>query len=227
VSWLEPFGVACRVRLYHLWEALQNFFRYYLWHPTFFAADLLTLSLYFFQSPFRMVRLFDESHGKHPIGPYGETDFRTLSYLFDTFNIPTTASVADLGSGRGRTALFLRLVRGHKHVLGVEYHKTMAQRSARVKRWLHIDGLAYVQGDWATVPLDGIDVIYIYGLILEKKASMKMARHLAFLSPGTKIITISSWLGEEIPDSFQLIQKIPVRFDWGETEAFLQTVVWK
>ena len=219
------FFLACRVRFYHLSQAVHNFFRFYLWHPVFFAADLLVMAQYFFQSPFRMVRIVDEQHPGKPVGPYGETDFRTLSRLFDELEIPQSASVADLGSGRGRTGFFLRLVRGHKHVLGIEQLSLMVERANRVRRWLGIDGLLYVQGDWTSMPLDGIDVIYLYGLILDEQASLQAAIRLAALKPGTSIITVSSWLGETLPNHFRLIKKVPVRFDWGTTEAFLQTVV--
>ena len=221
----SAFFLACRVRFYHLGQAVHNFFRYYLRHPVFFAADLLVMAQYFFQSPFRMVRVVDEQHPGQPIGPYGETDFCTLSRLFDEFDIPRSASVADLGSGRGRTGFFLRLVRGHKHVLGIEQLSSMVERANRVRRWLRIDGLLYVQGDWTSMPLDGIDVIYLYGLILDEKSSLRAANHLAALKPGTSIITVSSWLGETLPDRFKLIRRVPVRFDWGATEAFFQTVV--
>ena len=222
---LEAFGTACRVRFYHLGHAVQNFFRYYLWHPVFFVSDLLIMGQYFFQSPFRMVRLYNESHPDRPIGPYGETDFHTLSRLFDDLAVSPAASVADLGSGRGRTGLFLRLVRGHRWVLGIEWLSHMVERASRVRRWLGIDGLSYVHGDWTSMPLDGIDVIYLYDLILDEQASFRAATHLAALKPGTSIITVSSWLGETLPGRFQLIRKVPVRFDWGKTEAFLQTVV--
>jgi SAM-dependent methyltransferase len=224
VGWCEAFFVAVRVRLYHLRETVVNFFLYYLRHPVFLAADFLAVGQYFFRSPFRIVRLYDEAHPDHPIGPYGESDFRTLSFLFSSFDIPSTASVADLGSGRGRTGLFLRLVRGHKRVVGVEFLPLMAQRSERVRRWLHIDGLSFIQGDWADVPQDGIDVVYLYGLILDEEVSMRVAKRLSSLKPGTKIITVSSWFGETLPERFRLVRTIPVRFDWGRTDAFLQTV---
>jgi hypothetical protein len=225
VNRLEAFTTACRVRLYHLLDAGRNFFCYYLWYPVFFVSDLLILGQYFFQSPFRLVRLYGASHKDRPIGPYGETDFHTLSYLFNAFDIPPTASVVDLGSGRGRAGLFLRLVRGHKHVLGVECLDTMVNRANRVTRWLHIRGLSYVQGDWTVMSLSGFDVIYLYGIILDEQVAVQAANHLAGLKPGTNIITVSSWLGETLPGRFRLIRKVPVRFDWGETEAFFQTVV--
>lgn len=226
MGWKETFVTACKVRLFHLWQFLRNFFCYYLWHPKFFLADLSILSQYFFKSPYRIVRNYDESHPKHQLGPYGETDFYVMNRLLHEFDIPKTASIADLGAGRGRLGFFLRLVRGQKNVLAVEYHPLMVKRAENVRKWLSVSDLSFVHGDWAKVPLDSVEVVYLYGLVVDEEASRKLTRHMSMLKEGTKIITISSWLGEVMPHSFRLEKKIPINFEWGETEAFLQTVLW-
>ena len=225
MNWKETFMTACWVRIYHLGQFVRNFFSYYLWHPTFFLADMLILGQYFFKSPYKIIRNYDENHRKHPLGPYGETDFRVLEQLLRAFDISDTASIADLGSGRGRIGFFLRCVRGQKKVLAVEYHPLMVERAERVRRWLHIHHLSFVHGDWEKVGLESADVIYLYGIVVDKEASMKLTRHLSQLPEGTKIITISSWLGETLPGSFCLEKKLPVCFEWGKTDAFLQTVI--
>lgn len=221
----DTFMTACRVRVYHLVQFIRNFFLYYLWHPTFFLADILILGQYFFTSPYRIIRTFDERHQNHQIGPYGETDFRMMERLFSAFAIPTSASVADLGAGRGRVSFFLRLVRGQKRVVAIEYHPLMVERAEWVRKFLRIQDLSFLQGDWAKVPLEGIDVVYLYGLVVDEEASRRLTQHLSHLPEGTKIITISTHLGESMPKSFRLEKKRTVRFEWGETEAFLQTVV--
>ena len=226
MNWKETFVTACWVRLYHLWQFFRNFFRYYLWHPKFFLADMLLVSQYFFKSPYKIVRNFDEKHRKHQIGPYGETDFQMLERLLDAFSIPQSACIADLGAGRGRVSFFLSLVRRQKKVVGVEFHPLMIERAENVRRLLKVHSLSFIHADWTKVPLEGIDVVYMYGLVVDEKASLKVTRHLSLLEEGTQIITISTWLGEIMPSSFRLEKKLPVRFEWGETEAFLQTVVW-
>jgi predicted RNA methylase len=187
---------------------------------------MFLVSMYFFRSPYRIIHSFDQKHHKHQIGPYGETDFRMMERLLSAFSIPKNASFADLGAGRGRLSFFLRLVRGQKRVLAVEYHPQMVERAERVRRCMKVHNLSFVRGDWAKVALDGIDVVYVYGLVVDEEASLKLARHLSLLKEGTKIITISTWLGESMPSSFRLEKKLLVRFEWGKTEAFLQTVVW-
>ncbi len=225
MTWKEMFVTACSVRMYHVWQFVRNFFFYYLWSPTFFLADLMILGQYFFKSPYRIIREYDEDHRKHPLGPYGETDFREMERLLNEFSIPATASIADLGSGRGRLSFFLRCVKRFKTVRAVEYHPLMVQRAEKVRRTLRIRHLSFIHGDWTKVALDQIDVVYVYGIVVHAEASMALARHLATLPEGTKVITISSWLGETLPDSFRLEKKASVRFVWGRTEAFLQTVV--
>ena len=187
---------------------------------------MLILGQYFFKSPYMIVRNFDASHRKHQIGPYGETDFLMMEHLLNSFSIPLSAAIADLGAGRGRIGLFLSLVRGQRKVRAVEYHPLMVARAERVRRWLNIRNLSFIHGDWAKVPLDGIDVVYVYGLVVDEEASKRLTQHLSLLKQGTKIITFSTWLGESRPSSFRLEKKLPVRFEWGETEAFLQTVIW-
>lgn len=225
MNYIDLFFLACKVRFLHLRQFVYTLFHYYLFHPRFFLADTLLLSQYFLQSPFRLIRLHDERHPKHPLGPYGETDFQTLSTLFDTFAIPPSASIADLGSGRGRASFFLKLVRGHTTVHGIEYYRLMVTRAERVRRWLHIEGLTFTVGDWTTSPLDEVDVIYLYGLVPDERAWKNLATHLSSLKPGTRIITISSWLGEALPNRFHLEQQTTIQFDWGTTDAYLQTVV--
>jgi SAM-dependent methyltransferase len=226
MKWGDVFITACKVRFHHLWHFVYNVFCYYLWHPTFFLADMLILGQYFFKSPHRIVRHFDEHHPSCHIGPYGETDFRTMARILDEWDIPPSASVADLGAGRGRLSLFLRLVRHHRFVLGLEYLPLMVHRAERVCRWLRILNLTFQQGDWREISLDGIDVVYLYGFVAETEAEKQLVRHLALLKEGTRIITISSWLGETMPNSFRLEKILPVSFEWGETQAYLQTVLW-
>ena len=224
MSWKDTFYLACTVRLYHLWQFVNNLFRYYLWHPTFFIADTLVLAQYFFKSPHKIIFEYDETHHNHQIGPYGETDFRVMEKLLKGFSIDPTDSIADLGAGRGRLGFFLRIVRGQRNVLALEYCPLMVQRAERVRRWLHVRDLSFIQGDWMQTPLDDIDVVYLYGFVIEAEASKKLVRRLSLLKEGTRIITISTWLGESMPGSFRLEKKLPVHFEWGETEAFLQTV---
>jgi hypothetical protein len=216
---VKTFILACRVRLYNLFKGCQNIFCYYLWHPKFLAADAFLLAQYFFKSPYTLVREHDSEHPDDPVGPYGETDFCEFDAIFTAFDIPATHSVADLGSGRGRLAFFLKLVRCQRYVVAYEKLSIFVQRAERVRKILGISDVSFHQEDWHTADLRAIDVIYYYNLSPGRSSAQK----LASLPKTTKIITIGSWLEDELPGAFHLEKKIPVRFIWGTTEAFLQT----
>jgi hypothetical protein len=215
----RTFLLACRVRLYNFFKSCQNFFSYYLWHPKFLAADLSLVFQYFFKSPYTLVREYDTEHPSDPLGPYGETDFQVFDTIFTAFDISSKDSVADLGSGRGRLAFFLKLVRHQRRVVAYEKLPIFVQRAKRVQKMLGIHELSFHEEDWHTANLDNVDVIYYYNL----PPGLESAKKLASLSPSTKIITIGSWLEDELPGAFNLEKKIPVRFIWGTTEAYLQT----
>lgn len=220
----KVFFIACYVRLYHMVQFVRNVGLYYLWHPVFFLVEMTTFGQYFFQSPFRIIRIFDEVHPDSPIGPYGETDFRAFEKLLDGFKIPTTATVADLGSGRGRLCFWLRYVRKQSRVIGIERQRLMVERATRLQRWFAVDNLSFELGDWEKRPLDGVDVCYLYGPAMTDERILTAATRLQRLPAGSKIITVSAWLGEVMPHRFELVKTLPIRFPWGKTEAFLQTV---
>jgi hypothetical protein len=217
----RTFLLAWRVRWYNFFKILQHFFSYYLWHPKFFLADVLLVLQYFFKSPYTLVREYDSQHADDPIGPYGETDFDVFDQIFTEFDISPKASVADLGSGRGRLAIFLKLVRYQERVIAYEKLPIFTKRAQRIQKMLAIKDLSFLQGNWLEANFDNIDVIYYYNLIPGELSAKK----LAGLPKTTKIITIGSSLDEDLPGAFTIEKRIPVRFIWGTTEAFLQTPV--
>jgi hypothetical protein len=190
-----------------------------LWHPKFLAADVLIVIQYFFKSPYTLVREYDEEHPNDLIGPYGETDFQVFDSMFTAFDISSKEAVADLGSGRGRLAVFLRLVRHQRHVVAYEKLPIFVRRARWVQKILAVSGISFHQEDWHEADLNNIDVVYYYNL----PPGLGSAKKLASLPATTKIITIGSWLEDELPGAFHLVKKIPIRFIWGTTEAFLQT----
>ncbi len=215
------FLLACRVRLYTFFKSFQNLFYYYLWHPKFFLADFLLLIQYFFKSPYTLIREYDAEHPNDPIGPYGETDFHVFDTIFTAFNISPNDSVADLGSGRGRLAFFLKLVRHQRRVIAYDKLPAFINRAQWVQKILAIDGVFFHQEDWHEADLDHVDVIYYYSL----PPGLRSAEKLAHLPKTTKIITIGSPIEEDLPGAFKLEKKIPIRFIWGTTEAYLQSPV--
>ncbi len=219
---LRVFFLACYIRLYNMVQFFRNLVLYYLWRPTFFLMELWIFGQYFFQSPFRLIRVFDELHPERPIGPYGETDFRAFDKLLDGFKIPRDVTVADLGSGRGRLCFWLRCVRKQARVIGMERQRLMAERSSRLQQFFKVKNLSFEVGDWEKASFEGVDLCYLYGPAMTDERILHAATRLQHLPVGTKIITISGWLGEVMPHRFELLQTLPIRFPWGKTEAFLQ-----
>jgi hypothetical protein len=212
------------VRLFRIKEVFFDVHRYYVRHPLFFCADMLVLLQYFWKSPYRCIRQYDEQHPFKEIGPYGETSFGTFEAILTAFSIPKELGIAELGSGRGRLCFWLRMVRNQRYVLGVEAFPLFVHRAQRVQRWFKVHDLEFLSGNWNDAAFNGIDVIYIYGSALEDGEIKKLAQRLAMLPSGTKIITISYWLDEYFEGHFRREMKTPVTFVWGETEAYLQTV---
>jgi hypothetical protein len=136
------------VRWYNFRLFFENLFFYYLWNLRLFVADMLLLTFYFFLSPYQIVRKYDESHPESPVGPYGETSFREFDRICTLFSIPTSATIIELGAGRGRLAFFLALVRRQKRVVAYEQIEKFVQYANFVKRYLKIGNLFFKQQSW-------------------------------------------------------------------------------
>jgi len=184
---------------------------------------MLVVVGYFFKSPFRLIRQYDQEHPESPVGPYGEIDFYTFQKILHAFSIPTEWSICELGSGRGRLGFWLVMVHGQNKVVCIERHPMMAARAARVQNHFAIPNLEFVCGDWQEEDLSSYDLIYLYAL--SEDDLTPLAEPLARLKKGTHIITIGWWLGEYLPDRFFLKNKSPCSFEWGKSFAYLQKVL--
>jgi hypothetical protein len=222
MEWLSMFFTSFVVRFHNIKEFVVNFFRYYLWNPKFFLLDMLNLSFYFFKSPYRMLRRFDEENPGLALGPYGETDFRMFEKILDAFSIPQDVAIADLGAGRGRLCFWLALVRHQKKVVGVEPFLPFVERARRLITWFSVAEFCMIPGSIETVSLDGIDVVYAY--TLDPGRQHILADTLSALPKGSKVITVGSSLQELKPAAFFVESVLPVHFVWGDTTVFLQTV---
>lgn len=221
---LNAFLISCWVRIFHIWQFFVNLFKYYLWNWKFFLVDTTLCFLYFFRTPFRYIRLHDESHKKQPLGPYGETEFSACEKILSEFNLSKDLSFADMGSGRGRLCFWLRLVRGQKSVIGIERLSLFVERARSVQRWFNVSNVTFLNEDWEKASLEGIDIIYLYGSALDDDRILALATRLQALPKGTKIITTSYSLDEFFPEKFIVEKKISVRYIWGTSDVYLQSI---
>lgn len=222
---LNTFITGCRIRFYHLCQFVRNCIYYYFWHPKFFLVDMATLMLYFWKSPYRMVRLHDEANPENPLGPYGETDFYLFDMLLRKFDIEEEKTIAELGSGRGRLCFWLSMVRKQAKVYGVEQHPTMVERADRVRKKFGIENVHFIEAAWQHLSFSDVDVAYLYVPVESDEELFELGEKMRSLQSGTQIITIGWWFGEVMPDRFELENRMRVRFDWGTTEAYLQRIV--
>jgi len=224
MKFLNAFVTFCSVRFYRLRQFVRNCLYYYLWYPKFFIVDMSALLLYFFKSPYRLVRLYDEAHPENPLGPYGETDFYFFDTILSEFAISKEKTIAELGSGRGRLCFWLSMVRGQAKVYGVEQHPILFERAERARRSFRIENVLFIEADWQSLPFSDVDLIYLYLPIEKDEDLLELGKKVCRLWPKTQIITIGWWFGE-VMDKVVLEKKTTVRFDWGTTEAYLQRFI--
>lgn len=191
---------------FSLKEALHTLFCY----RSFLKIDLYLLALYFFKSPYRIIKKVA------PEEIYGETPLSTMELILREMAISKEDTLVEVGSGRGKALLFAHFTTGC-HAVGIEKVKPFTLRLKEVIKRFKIERVKVIEGDFLEASYDEATAIYFYGVSFSEEAvsalieKWKSAPHLQ------RIVTISEPL-----KAFDVVRTFKVRFPWGETDAFLQ-----
>lgn len=210
---------AIRVRLFLLQEWIRHCCRYLFSHPQYLLLDIALVLSYFFKSPYRIVREWDESHTATTVGPYGELPFSEMERLFSLLlKDKKIGTFYDLGSGRGRIILWAALCKGWNAV-GVECVAPFCKKFDRFIRHFHPSPhLHCIQSSYTSVSLDKCDLVMINPGELETLQEQYLLQTLSSLQQGAYVLAI----GFTLPSaSYDLEGIMPLTCAWGEEVAVL------
>ncbi|MCY3974176.1 MAG: methyltransferase domain-containing protein [Simkaniaceae bacterium] len=194
---------------------------YYL-DTRFARMDRALLRRYIFLSPYRISKRYLKKHKANDLYTYGETPLRTMEAIAKKVGIRPTDRVLDLGSGRGRAALFLT----HFYnctVIGIERIPQFVKLASHVAEKFRLERSSFIHADFLKADWPRVNVIYLYGLCCDKKEIRGIIRQLKTSQKKVRIITIGYPLEEyDKEESFTTTDTFPASFNWGEGEAFLQ-----
>lgn len=205
------------VRYYNFIDLLKTIGCYW-WKPKFALVDGSLLLRYFFKSPYRIGREFNDAE------PYGETPLTTLSKLVKACPLSSQDVAYEFGSGRGRCAFWLALYKGIKTV-GIENNPVFVERAQQLASFFHVDNVQFRLEDLTKANIQEATWIYLYGTALPDSVIHELIRRFQKLKVGTKIITISYSVNDYVKHSNIKLQKeLDVDFAWGTTQAYIHEV---
>lgn len=212
-----------KARWFNVKDFFITVFRYWR-KPSFALTDLTLLMSYFFKSPYRISRQFEEKRSNGEVAPYGETPLSIMQTLVDAASISSHDIVYELGCGRGRTCFWLASWIGCKTV-GIEYNPVFVDKAKAVARLYRLPHIEFCCEDMFKSSFLDATVIYLYGTCLSDEEIEKLLKKLEKVAVGTTIITISYSLLDYTKDArFELVDTIEVEFPWGTTEAYIQKI---
>jgi SAM-dependent methyltransferase len=216
-SFWNTFGTFMWVRYFNCKDLCRTIFRYWR-KPTFALIDLSLLLSYFFKSPYRIAREFNDTE------PYGETPLATLDAICKACPVGPSDVAYELGSGRGRSCFWLALFTGCKTV-GIEYNPTFVSRAERLATAFRITNVEFRLSDILEADFDDASWIYLFGTALSEETIIKLAKRMEALKAGTKIITISYAISEYYKTKkIVLLKSLDVQFAWGTTQAYIHEI---
>lgn len=224
LSFKDFFGLAglfFKVKWSYFIDYCHTVFRYY-GNRAFLKADTSLLFSYLFDNPYRICSRFQRLRDKEDPYTFGETPLTTLEEIANRCALSSEDLVFELGCGRGRTCFWLHFFTGCR-VVGVDQVPAFIQRARKVKNRYAIEGVAFREEDILSADLRGATLIYLYGTCYPSSFIRQLARHLAKLPSGTRIISVSYPLTyyQQQPD-FVLHSHFSARFTWGIAQVYLQ-----
>lgn len=197
--------------------------RCYYSDTTFSHIDRSLLTAYIFKNPYTISKNYLKKRHAKEIHTYGETPLMTYDKLAKEVGLNSSDTLLELGSGRGRGALFLHHFY-QCHVIGIERIPQFVKLSKHVAHKYHQKRVEFICADMLKADLPPATVIYLYGTALTDAEIAPLIERLKKYPKGTKIISISYPLTDYDETSFEITKTFSVSYPWGETEAYLQTV---
>jgi SAM-dependent methyltransferase len=212
-----------RFTWYDLCDACQVKRLYYR-DQDFRSIDRDLLRRYIFRSPYRMSRQYLRKRKARDVHTYGETPLITFEKMAKEGKVIPLDRILELGSGRGRGALFLAHFYNCQ-VVGIERIPQFVKLANHVASHHKMENVSFQCADMFKVDWSKADVIFLYGTCLEESEILLAIAKFKQCPIGTRIISVSYSLIEyDLSETFKVIKSFPVSFPWGKTEAFLQVV---
>ncbi|QVL57090.1 MAG: methyltransferase domain-containing protein [Simkaniaceae bacterium] len=190
---------------------------------TFSHLDRSLLTAYIFKNPYTISKNYLKKRNEKEVHTYGETPLMTYEKMAKEVGLEPTDTFLELGSGRGRGALFIHHF-FKCQVIGVERIPQFVKLSRHLAHKYHQDRVSFICSDMLKGELPEATVIYLYGTALTDLEIAPLVQKLKKYPKGTKIISISYPLTDYDENAFHIEKSFTVSFPWGETEAYIQTV---
>jgi len=189
----------------------------------FAKIDKALLTAYIFKNPYTISKNYLKKHHDREIHSYGETPLQTYEKIAKECDLKEIDTFLELGSGRGRGALFLHHF-FHCSVIGIERIPQFVKLSRHLSQKYHLKKASFICGDILQANLPEASIIYLYGTCLKDQEITALVDRIKTFPKGTKIISISYPLTDYDENAFRIGKSFPVSFPWGETDAYLQTI---
>lgn len=196
--------------------------RYYHDH-TFSQLDRALLTAYIFKNPYTISKNYLKKRNEKEIHTYGETPLMTYEKIAEEVGLEPTDTFLELGSGRGRGALFLHYF-FKCQVIGIERIPQFVKLSRHLAHKYHQGRVSFICIDMLKADFPPATVIYLYGTALADSEITPLVQKLKNYPKGTKIISISYPLTDYEEKAFHIEKSFTAAFPWGETEGYIQTV---
>lgn len=162
-----------------------------------------------------------QKKGASNLYTYGETFLSSFSKVIDECSLSSKDLFCELGAGRGRVSFWVHYFKKCPTLCIEQIPKYVATAKKLSKKL----PMTWLEQDMFQANFSEATFIYLYGSSLQDDEIQSLLVLFSKLRSQTKILTVSYPLTDYDPINYRLLKKIPMRFAWGTTHAYLQEKV--
>ncbi len=193
-----------RIRLF-----MAHFFLY-VQHPFFFVGDVC---LFFYRFIVFTPRVF--KHEPDSL-TFGELTYAGLSSVMAAFPHLKGKYCLDLGSGHGKTCLWLSSVYGMT-ATGIEIVPSFVRISRLLAAFLRCKKVAFIEGDFFEIPFPSVDLVIFPSTCFLPEDSYRIAEKIKLNLPHAMVWSLS----EPLP-GIPVQCELPIMCTWGIDVLYVQ-----
>lgn len=200
-----------------IWKDQAQTVRYFYKNPRFAWVDLCLGAISLFSNPYRTCRKFLEKKGEIDTYAYGETPLTTLRQIAENCRLSPSDHWMELGAGRAKGCFWIAAFFGCR-TTGVEWVPRFVGTARLLQRFFRFPRLAFELKNIEEADFASVTAVYLYGTCLSEETLARVVQNMQRLPNGARVVAVS----EPLQAPFLTLKRVfPVRYPWGETDAFL------
>jgi cyclopropane fatty-acyl-phospholipid synthase-like methyltransferase len=158
---------------------------------------------------------------------FGESPLSALANISRKAKIKPGSVIFDVGCGWGRSTFFLHRYNKAHRSIGIDIIPEYIERAERIRKWILMDYMVFLQADIRKVNYSDADVVYFYATCLTKETVLDLIELWEDTLQDNTMVISTSWDLHTYSKKhrFREENQLEINYIWGTCTVFIYRMV--